>query len=239
VIDRLLAKLRVRDEISPDEEQALRSAVAETRRVRGNETLIRAGEELRSSTLLLDGLMCRYKDNPHGSRQISELHVPGDFADLHSFTLKRLDHNVMTLTPCHIGLVPHEQLKAISEQHPHLTRILWLSTNIDAAIHREWVYSLGQRSALGRMAHLFCELHARLEIVGLTDGTSYPLDVTQDELAECLGVSSVHVNRTLQELRRRGLLEFRGRRVTIHDWDELARVADFDRAYLQLFRAPR
>ena len=132
-----------------------------------------------NSTLLLDGLMCRYKDLRNGSRQISELHVSGDFVDLHSFTLKKLDHNIMALTPCRIAQVPHERLKAITEQFPHLTRVLWFSTNLDAAIHREWVLSLGRRTALARLAHLFCELHARLQIVGLTDGLDYKIGLTQ------------------------------------------------------------
>jgi CRP-like cAMP-binding protein len=227
-------KLRLRDEISAEEEAALRQAIGTPREVPADKTLIRAGQQLTESTLLLDGMMCRYKDLRNGGRQISELHVAGDFLDLHGFTLKKLDHGIMTLTPCLIVAVPHDRLKEITERHPHLTRLLWFSTNLDAAIHREWVLSLGRRTALARTAHLFCELYVRLEIVGLTDGLTFRLDLTQLELAECLGLTSVHVNRTLRALRERGLVEFRGGLVNIWDFDGLALAAEFTTDYLSL-----
>jgi CRP-like cAMP-binding protein len=239
MIDDLLSKLRVRDEISPGEEQAIRSMIGEVREVRADRTVIRAGDELTASTLLLEGLLCRYKDLRDGSRQISELHVPGDFADLHSFTLKRLDHSIMALTPCRLALVPHERLKAVTAEHPHLARMLWFLTNLDAAIHREWVLSLGRRSALSRTAHLFCELRVRLEIVGRADSSGYALPLTQPDLAECLGLTPVHVNRTLKQLREAGLVEFRGGRVAILNLAGLESVAEFDADYLYLGRRPR
>ena len=236
MIDRFLAKLRAREEIGPEEEAAIRGAVSEHREFPADHTFIRAGEELRVSTLLLDGVICRYKDLRDGQRQITELHVPGDFADLHSFTLKRLDHNIMSLTRCRVAFVPHENLKTITEEFPHLTRVLWFLTNLDAAIHREWVLSLGRRSAVARMAHLFCELYERLRIVGLTVGPAYSLGLTQEELAECLGITSVHANRTLQELRSRGLIEFRVGRATLLDLEALQALAEFDPSYLYLER---
>ncbi|HEX8257559.1 MAG TPA: Crp/Fnr family transcriptional regulator [Allosphingosinicella sp.] len=239
MIEAHLSKLRARDELSEEEERAIRGAVSEVREFPADKTIIRAEQELSVSTLLLDGLMCRYKDLRDGQRQITELHVAGDFADLHSMTLKRLDHNVMTLTPCRAAIVPHDRLKAITEQHPHLTRVYWFSTNMDAAIHREWAVSLGRRAALSRVAHLFCELYVRLGIVGLADDTGYALGLTQTDLAECLGLTSVHINRTLKELRERGLVEFRGGRVTIHDRAGLERVAEFNPSYLYLERRRR
>ena len=132
--------------------------------VPADKTIIRAGQELDFSTLLLDGLLCRYKDLRDGSRQISELHVAGDFADLHSFTLKHLDHSVMALTRCRLAIAPHDRIKAVIRDHPHLARMFWFMTNLDAAIHREWVLSLGRRSAPSRTAHLFCELRLRLGV---------------------------------------------------------------------------
>lgn len=239
MIERHLMKLRARDDVSAEEERAIRDAVSEYRDYPADRTVIRANEELDHSTLLLDGMMCRYKDLRDGERQITELHVGGDFADLHSLTLKRLDHNVMTLTPCRVAMVPHERLKAITAEHPHLTRVLWFSTNMDAAIHREWAVSLGRRSALARMANLFCELHVRLGIVGLADELSYDLPLTQADLAECLGLTAVHVNRTLKQLREGALVEFRGARVTIQDLGTLQRVAEFDPSYLYLEKRPR
>ena len=170
---------------------------------------------------------------------MTELHVAGDFADLHGFTLKRLDHDVMTLSDCIIAVVPHDRLQEITEQYPRLARIYWLSTNVDAAITRELALSLGQRSAISRMAHLFCELHARLDVVGRarSDGFEFPL--TQRELAECLGLTVVHANRTIQELRRRGLVELENRQLTILDRRGLEGLAEFDPSYLYLERMPR
>lgn len=239
MIERHLMKLRARDEISAEEEQAIRSAVSEYRDLPSDATVIRRGVELDQCTLLLDGLMCRYKDLRNGQRQVTELHVGGDFVDLHSFTLKHLDHNIMTLTPCRVALVPHARMKAITEQHPHLTRVYWFATNLDAAIHREWELSLGRRSAISRMANLFCELHVRLGLVGLADDDGYELDLTQTDLSECLGLTSVHVNRTLKELREQGLLEFRSGRVAITNMPALRQVAEFDPTYLYLERRPR
>ena len=239
MIERHLMKLRARDELGEEEEAALRGAVEEYRDYRSDLTFIEPNEELQHSTLLLDGLMCRYKDLRDGQRQITELHVAGDFADLHSFTLKRLDHFVMTLTPCRVAIMPHENLRRITEQYPHLTRLYWFGTNLDAAIHREWEVSLGRRNALSRLAHLFCELYVRLGLVGLVEEDAYALDLTQTDLAECLGLTSVHVNRTLKELRERGLMEFRSGRVEISDLIGLRRIAEFDPAFLYLERRPR
>jgi CRP-like cAMP-binding protein len=239
VIDKHLMKLRARDEVSQEEEQAIRDAVSEIRDVPADRTFVRADEKLDHSTILLEGLMCRAKDLRNGERQISELHVAGDFADLHGYTLKRLDHNLLTLTACRVAIVPHENVQAITERFPHLARVYWFSTNLDAAIHREWVLSLGRRTALARVAHLFCELHVRLGLVGLTDGASYDLPLTQTDIAECMGLTSVHVNRTLKELREQRLVEFKGRRVTIEDLEGLQRAAEFNPNYLYLERRRR
>jgi CRP-like cAMP-binding protein len=184
-------------------------------------------------------IACRYKDLHDGNRQITELHVAGDFLDLHSFTLKRLDHFVLALTPCKLAVLPHSHLTEITERHPHLTRLYWFGTNLDAAIHREWAVSLGRRSALSRMAHLFCELNVRLGIVGLAEGPHYDLPLTQADVADCLGITPVHCNRVLQELRERKLVEWKGGRVSILNKNELARVAEFDPSYLYLEKRGR
>jgi CRP-like cAMP-binding protein len=239
LIDIHLKKLRARDDISDVEEAAIRSSVSQLKDVPADQTIIRIGEVQSHSTMLLEGIMCRYKDLRDGQRQITELHVAGDFVDLHSFTLKRLDHAIMALTPCRIGLVPHDKLTAITEQHPHLTRVYWFNTNLDAAIHREWEVSLGRRTALAKVASLLCELHVRLGIVGLTDGNDFALPLTQTDVAECLGLTQIHVNRTLRELRQSNLVEFRSGRVSISALKELTAVAEFDPAYLYLERRPR
>ena len=239
MIDRHFARLRARDDVSAEEERAVRSIFSDPRDHKARQTIIRAGDVLESSTLLLDGLVCRYKDLRNGERQISAVHVPGDFVDLHSFTLKRLDHNVMTLTACKVVLASHAGLRTITERFPHLTRVYWFSTNLDAALHREWELSLGRRSALARVAALLCEFYHRFQIVGMTDATGYTLRMTQTDIAECTGLTSVHVNRTLKELRERGLVEFRNSRVEIPNLRALAAAGEFDPAYLYLERRDR
>lgn len=229
-----LKKLRQRTEISSEEERAIRNSVAETRKLPADMVAIHSGERLNSSLMLLDGWMARSKDLQSGERQVTELHVAGDFADLHAYTLKCLEHDVLTMSDCTVAVLPHDRLKEIFERHPRLARIYWFVTNVDAAIHREWALSLGQRSAISRMALLFCELHARLEAVGRTNGKGYQFPLTQRELAECLGLTVVHANRTLQELRRRGLVELENRHLTIRDRRGLEGVAEFDPAYLYL-----
>lgn len=239
MIEAHLKKIRQRDEISAEEEAAIRGAIGEVREIPPDRIVIPHGKELTDSTLLIDGWLARAKQMADGQRQVSEIHLPGDFADLHSFTLKRLEHDIVSLTPVRIALVPHDRLRAITERFPHLTRIYWFMTNLDAAIHREWAVSLGRRSALERMAHLFCELRVRLDVVGLTDGDSYHFPLTQHELSECLGLTPVHINRTLQELRRRDLIHLESRRVTILDFGGLSALAEFDPSYLYLERKAR
>lgn len=239
MIDTHLAKLRARDTISAEEERVIRDSLGEVRSLPTHSTCIRAGERLHASTLLLDGVMCRYKDLPGGERQITEIHVAGDFLDLHSFSLKQLDHNVMTLTPCRVVLVPHAKLKDITEQQPHLARVYWFLTALDAAIHREWELSLGRRSAIQRIAHLVCELRVRLGMIGEADDRGFALPLTQADLSDCTGLTPVHVNRTLRDLRERGLMDFRSKRVTITDLAGLKAVADFDDSYLYLRREER
>ncbi len=229
-----LKKLRQRVEISDEEESVIRDSVAEVRRMKPDQIVIQAGEQLNASLMLLEGWLARSKDLASGERQVMQLHVAGDFADLHGFTLKRLDHNVSTLSECKIAVVPHDRIRQVTDQYPRLGRIFWFSTNMDAAIQRELTLSLGQRSAISRMAHLFCELHVRLEVVDHTSRDGYDFPLTQRELAECLGLTVVHANRTLQELRRRGLLELENRRLTIRDRRGLEGVAEFDASYLYL-----
>ncbi len=236
MIDKHLKKLRLRCEIGAPEEEALRAALQGPFVHAAEQVIVRRGERLNSSILLLDGLLARYKDLSNGQRQITHLHVPGDFADLHGYTLGYLDHNVITLTPCRIARAPHAKVTEITSRFPGLTRAFWFSTNLDASIHREWEVSLGRRNAIERAAHLLCELQSRLLAVGAAEGSSFGLPITQNQFAECLGLTGVHVNRVLRELREAGLADFRGGRVTIHNRPGLEAVAEFDPLYLYLDR---
>ncbi len=235
----LLLKLRARDLLTGEEEEVLRASVSDIREYPAGRTIVRTGTTLSASTLLIEGIVCRYKDLSDGQRQIMELHVTGDFVDLHGFLLKQLDHNVGAMTPVRVASVPHDALRGITETHPHLGRMLWFSTLLDAAIHREKILSIGRRSAMARIAHIFCELAVRLRTVGLADDEGYELPLTQADLADVTGLTSVHVNRMLKKLRDEDLLTFRGGTVTIGVWDRLQRMAVFDPTYLHLERQPR
>ncbi|MET0375622.1 MAG: Crp/Fnr family transcriptional regulator [Rhizorhabdus sp.] len=232
-------KLRKRDDVSAEEEAALRAAVEPPQRVAARTVAIRAGEPLYRSTLLCEGLMGRFKDMRDGERQISELHVPGDFLDLHSFTLKSIDHGIIALTDCIISWSSHDALNRLTTDFPHLARLLWMTTNLDAAIHRAWTVSLGRRDALSRTAHLFCELQIRLGVVGMAEEDGYALPLTQVDLSECMGLTAVHMNRVLRDLRERKLVTFRSGRVQIHDLAGLQWVAEFTPNYLFLDKKPR
>lgn len=236
MIEPHLMKLRARDAISAEEEAVIRGGVAEVVRVPPDRIVVRARQSLDMSIILLSGIAARQKDMRDGKRQITALHVAGDFVDLHGFTLKYLEHDIAALSECTLALVPHAHLERMTERYPRLSRIYWFATNLDAAIHREWEMSLGSRSAIARMAHLFCELSVRLDIVGLVRGGSYDLPISQQELSEMLGITPVHANRTLQQLRKQAVMEFARGVVTISDLSGLKQLAEFDPAYLYLDR---
>lgn len=233
-----LKRLRARFHISEEEERIIRALPEGVKSYNPDKIIVPAMEEQKECKILLSGVVARYKSLRNGSRQITEINLAGDPIDLHSLTLKKLDHDIVSFTRCTVAPVPHERLHALASRHPRLALIYWFGTNLDAAIHREWVLSLGRRQAPSRMAHLFCELHARFAVVGMTDGQSFEFPVNQTELGECLGLTAVHVNRTLQQLREQGLVDHRGHRVVIHDLPRLQALAEFDPRYLYLGPQP-
>jgi CRP-like cAMP-binding protein len=239
VISLLIRKLERRDVMSDEEKQALENAAGRVREVPADDDMAREGDRPTESTLLLEGFAARYKLLSNGKRQITAIHVPGDFIDLHSVLLKTMDHGVVALMPCKLCLFPHDGLRDITERMPHLGRLLWLNTLLDSAIHREWLVAMGRRPALSQVAHLICELFLRLQVVGLTEGYSFRLPLTQAELGDALGLSTVHVNRTIQELRANGLVAWRGDMVGIEDWPRLQQFAEFDPTFLNLENEPR
>jgi CRP-like cAMP-binding protein len=235
----LIRKLEQWDQLSAEERQVLEEAPARTKEYAPNEDMVREGETLEFSSLLLEGWASRNTTLSNGRRAITALHLRGDFVDLHSLLLRPMDHTVTAVTPCRMALVPHEVLRDITRRHPHLTRLLWLSTLIDAAVNRQWLSAMGQLPASGQLAHLICELYLRLKVVGLVVDLSFTFPLTQVVLAEVLGISPVHVNRTVQELRRENLIVWSGTSMRIEDWDRLAKTAEFDPTYLNLSQAPR
>jgi CRP-like cAMP-binding protein len=169
-----------------------------------------------------------------GRRQISAIHIRGDIPDLQSLNLGVLDFSISTITPCVLGFIQHEALHVLCDNHPRLVRVLWRETLIYASIFREWLVNVGQGEAFSRMAHLLCETVLRLELVGLAEGHRCNFPVTQAKLADATGMTPVHVNRTLQDLRKAGLIRLKGSELEVLDWRGLKQAAGFDPTYLHL-----
>jgi CRP-like cAMP-binding protein len=233
-----LRKLELRDALSELEKRALLACAADEVDFASGADLVREGDRPQVSMLVLDGFTTRYHDSPDGTRQITAIHIPGDFVDLHSFLLKEMDHSVGALSHCRVLRFPHPRLTALTEAQPHLTRLLWLLTLIDSSIHREWLIA-ASRTAPEQLAHLICELYVRLAVTDLITDRTFTLPVTQMELGEALGLSAVHVNRTLQQLRSEGLFSWQNQEIQILDWEALKRRGSFDARYLHLVKEPR
>lgn len=229
----LTRKLSQLGPLSVEEQRLIDDLPVNVRDVGSDIDLVRERERSESCLVLLEGFCCRYKMLADGRRQIVSFNIPGDFLDLPRLILDRSDHNVGTLTPVRVGSVPRRALAELSSA-PNLWRLLWLDTLLDAAIYSEWVLNIGRRNARQRVAHLLCELITRLRAVGLAESARCDLPITQGELADATGLSTVHVNRVVQELRREGLIAMKGRNFTALNWDRLTLAAGFDASYLQL-----
>jgi len=239
MLESLYLNLGQHDHLSEAEEKLLAGAISSERHVATGEDIVAEGSRPTHSTLILDGIAARYKVLEDGGRQFTSLQVPGDFVDLHAFLLKTMDHGIIALSPCRVAAAEHGKLRAITEQAPHLTRLLWLDTLVDGAIHREWIVAMGRRSKTSHLAHLICELFVRLQVVKRTTGMSFRLPMSQAELADVLGLSVVHMNRVIGTLRNIGLVSWSNYTVTILDWDLLVEMAEFDPTYLSMNREPR
>lgn len=232
-------KLELRDMIGAEEKRAIAEAADQRLSFLANENLVDEGSRPQLSMLVTTGFTCRYKILPDGDRQIIAIHLPGDFVDLHSFLLKETDHSVGALTNCTVVTFPHDRLVKVTERFPHLTRLLWLLTLLDGAIHREWLVAMGRHSAVERTAHLICEMYARLSAIGFSQDHRFNLPITQGALADAVGISTVHINRVIQELRQTGLISWDGGHMQILDWPALKDLAKFDERYLHLLQEPR
>lgn len=196
--------------------------------------IVREGEVPRSVFVLLDGMACRYRVMPDGRRQIMTFLIPGDLCDLHVFLIRAMDHAIGTLAPVRLAAVAREAVLDLALSRPRISAALWWSALQEEAILRERIVALGRRDARGRVAYLLCELLWRYQVVGLVRDDAVPLPLTQTELADTLGLTPVHVNRVLQDLRRRGLLTLERRQLVLRDVNGLQRIAGLDKAYLHL-----
>jgi CRP-like cAMP-binding protein len=229
---RLIQKLESITDLSEEEKQALVALPMRVQEFRADQDIVREGDRPSQCCLLLEGFIARYKFTEKGKRQIFAFHTPGDVPDAMSLQLKTMDHSLGTVTPCEVGFIQHEHMRDLLRQHPRLVEVFWRDTLIDSSIFREWMLGIGRRSAKTRVAHLFCEMIMRLRAVGLQTGNTVPLPLTQAEVGDALGLSTVHVNRTVQELRAENLLEWEKGVLTVLDWDGLRHTGEFDPNYL-------
>lgn len=222
---------RLRHAMTSDEKALLESLIKEVTTLDDSDVLMRRGQATGKSTILLEGFMLRTIAHD-GLRSIVSIQVPGDFVDLHAYALKRLDHDIVMLGKGKIGFVDHADLDKVMEDQPHLARLLWFSTLLDAAIHREWICKLEQLQAAQRVAHIFSEMWYRLDMVGLGSPGVVRTPLTQANLAEMCGVTAIHMNRALGQLRREGIADFRRGTLYVEDRGRLEAFGVFEPGYL-------
>ena len=227
-----LRKLERYVPLSAEHRREVERLTTSVQHVGPNSTIYRDGDDPQVVNVVMNGWACRYKLLPDGRRQIVSLFLPGDMCDPYVFLLDAMDQSLGTLTPVTVARVPSQAIRALTDSGPKLAEALWWQMLITVEIQREWTVSLGRRTAVERIAHLFCEVVHRLAGVGLSDGASCEFPLTQSDLADVLGLSTVHVNRSLQDLRTRGLIDYRSRHLVLSDREALMDLAAFDPTYL-------
>ena len=236
-LDRMVRKFQTRAPLNQDDIRALLDLPYQTRWVELGRYIVREGEPPPGATLILSGLSIRHKVTLDGARQIMSVHIPGDFVDLEGSLLTVSDHNVQALTRSEIAVVPREAIINLIDKHPRVGRAMWIDTLIDGSIFREWIVNVGRRDARAAMCHLLCEFARRLEVAGLAEELAYELPMSQEQLADALGITPVHVNRILRDLDREGLIQRNRRFIRIPDWEALRRIGGFNELYLHLDQA--
>ena len=238
--DYFIRYLERRDQLSAAERARLKALKTRPVRFNGGEVIVARDVIVDQSCLMLQGMSAGVHALPRGKdRVITALHVPGDFVDLHGFVLAGLEHTILAMGPTEVEFVSHDQPREITNDWPHLTRLLWMSTTIDAAIHRQWLVAMASLRSSAHLAHLLCEIYTRLSAVGAARDHRFTLPLLQRDLASILGYSPIHVNRAVRELRERGLIRWSGTEVEILDWPGLVALAQFTPDYLDMEQLDR
>lgn len=227
-------RLGVRAPLSEAERAAVLNLPHTLKSLRRHQFIVREDEKPRECCLLISGFAMRHKVAGNGGRQIFSIHMRGDAIDLHNSMLGKADHNLEMLSEGEAAFIPIEAVRSLTHAHPAVGEAMWCETLVDAAIFREWTLNVGRRDARSRMSHMLCEFALRLELAGLGESTQYELPMTQEELADTLGLTSIHVSRTLKALADEGLVTRTNRSVRILDWHRLTKLGDFDSNYLHL-----
>jgi CRP-like cAMP-binding protein len=230
----LIRRMRVSSGISNEDIDAIRALPIAVRSFGADQAVVRDGARATECCLVIEGFCMRSKTTSQGSRQILSIHIPGEIPDLMGLHLHVMDHDLSTLTPARLGFISHEAVRVLHRQRPVVAEMFWRDTLIDAAMFREWIVNVGQRPAPARLAHLIAELRERLKVIGRVDGATFEMPLTQEQVGEALGVTSVHANRVIKQLRQDGVVDLHRGQVTVLDEKKLLELADFDDRYLHL-----
>ena len=231
-LEPLLRRWSKHCEFSVEDRDAIRSLPYLRKSYGKDAYIVREGERATECTVLLRGFAYRQKLLSDGDRQIISFHIPSEFVDLQNGVLGIADHNVQSLNHSEVATIPRSALLEIADRHPNIRRAMWIDTLIDSSIFREWVVNVGRRDSRTRIAHLLCELVLRLRRIGADKGGVFDFPLTQEQLADATGLTAVHTNRTLQTLRREGLIQLTSGNLSVLDWEGLREVGDFDELYL-------
>ena len=234
----LIRRLRIVADLSESEERRLTDLCRDVRDCPARQDIISDGERPQHLHLVLRGWAARYKVLPGGARQIVAFLIPGDFCDLHVTVLEEMDHGIVALSPCTVAYIDTREIDRLTLESSRIARALWWSTLVDEGVLRTWVVNNGRRDAYERIAHILCEMHARMKMIGLVADERLDLPLTQEELADATSLTPVHTNRTLQRLRAEGLIDLKSHVLTIKDLKGLQRAAGFDPSYLHIRRRP-
>ena len=233
-LDEALRCWAQRTSLSDADLNALRQLPFSFRTVDRDGFIVREGEMPTSCSLILSGSAFRQKMVRNGARQIVSFHFPGEFIDLQSCLLGVNDHAVQALGSCSLAVVPKKALLSLLDEHPSVALAAWFDTLVESSIFREWVVNVGRRPARQRIAHVLCELGSRLDALGLAPRDGYQLPMTQEELGDAVGLTPVHVSRTLKELASEGLIVRERRSIRFPSWQAIREAGDFNERYLHL-----
>ena len=232
-LQRFLDRLTSRSVLTEEEQQAVLNLPGSVDHVQSNRDFVPLGARLDHACLVVAGIVGQFGQNTEGKRQITALHIPGDMADLHSVVQPVPTSALQALSVASILRVPHQALRAVTGRYPAIAEALWRDCMVDGSILAQWVVNVGRKDARQRVAHLLCEMAVRLHAAPAQGEVLFPFAVTQEQLADATGLTSVHVNRVLQSMRRSGLADLRGRAVRVQDWNALVVAGEFDPTYLQ------
>jgi CRP-like cAMP-binding protein len=232
---RLARKLETFAPLDEEERQALDHVCRNAREMEARRNIIREGDRPDHVHLIVDGWAARYKLLPDGARQIVAFLIPGDFCDVHVTILGEIDHSIATLTRAKVAFIRRDDIDALTER-PRLAKALWWATLVDEAVLRAWLVNIGRRDAFEAIGHLMCEMYCRMRNVGLVEGHSFDLPLTQEELADALGLTPVHVNRVLRRMRADEMITLKGGSLTILDYNRLQDASGFNPNYLHIER---